>query len=74
MPRKFSGAACRAKRVAAGLRPEYVALQIHRTHYAVSSYELDRCVPSTTILAAMADLYGCAIDDFFTKEIADVAG
>jgi transcriptional regulator with XRE-family HTH domain len=65
MTRAFSGAQARELRKDAELRIERVAIDIDRSVYAMLSYENNRSTPPAAILAALADLYGCAIDDFF---------
>lgn len=70
MPRKFSGAHSRQKRIDAGMRAETVALEIGRSWYSVEGYERGRIIPSTQILINLADLYGCAVDDLL-EEVAD---
>lgn len=68
MPRKFSGALSRQRRLSAGLRPESVALSIGRSWYSVREYETGRVIPSTPVLLALADLYGCAVDDLLVND------
>lgn len=69
MPRKFSGAHARNQRERAGMRPESVALEIGRSWYSIAEYERGRVTPSTDALIALADLYGCAVDDLL-EEVA----
>jgi len=70
MPRRFSGAHSRQKRLDVGLRAEKVALEIGRSWYSIKEYEHGRVVPSTSVLIALADLYGCAVDDLL-EEVSD---
>jgi hypothetical protein len=69
MPRIFSGAHARQKRLDAGLRAEFVALMVDRSWYSIREYETGRVTPSTPILCALADLYGCAVDDFLEEAV-----
>jgi transcriptional regulator with XRE-family HTH domain len=61
----FSGPLLRQQRLAAGLKPEHVALEIDRSTYSVREYELGRVTPSTDVLGKLADIFGCPVDDFF---------
>jgi transcriptional regulator with XRE-family HTH domain len=72
MRRVFSGALSRQLRLDTGLRTEVVAIHIGRSWYSVAEYERGRVTPSTPVLVALADLYGCAIDAFF-EEARDAA-
>jgi transcriptional regulator with XRE-family HTH domain len=74
MPRCFSGQLLREKRVAAGLKPERLALIVGRSVYAIHEYERGRNLPSVPVLAAMAAALNVAIDDLFVEQVAaDVA-
>ncbi len=68
MSRTYSGTRTRAMRKAAGSRVEHVAIHLDRSVYTVLEYEHGRVIPPTTVLASLADLYGCSIDDFFEME------
>ncbi|MFI5931283.1 helix-turn-helix domain-containing protein [Actinoplanes sp. NPDC051494] len=66
--RTFSGPQLRARRVAAGLRPEQLALRIDRSVFSVHQYERGTAHPSVPVLGALADQLGCSIDDLFARE------
>lgn len=70
MARRFSGALLREKRLAAGLRPERLAMLIDRSVFSVHQYERDTAKPSISALAACADTLGCSVEDFFVQEAA----
>lgn len=67
MSRAFSGQRLRAARIAAGIRPEALALSIGRSAHAVQAYELGRSLPSVSVLARLADALGQSIDAFFAE-------
>lgn len=66
MSRTFSGPRLRERRLAAGLKPEHVAVGIDRSYYSVREYELGRVTPPADTLGKLADLFGCQVDDFYT--------
>ena len=72
MPRRFSGARCRQKRHDAGLRAETVAVAIDRSYHSVCEYEYGRVIPSLTTAIALADFFGCPLDDLL-EEVTDAA-
>jgi transcriptional regulator with XRE-family HTH domain len=65
MARKFSGQLLRAHRLAAGLKPEHVAIAVDRSTFSVREYELGRVTPPVDMLGTLADFFGCPVDDFF---------
>lgn len=71
MARMFSGRRARDRRDAAGVPVELAALTVQRSAYSVHEYEMGRVTPPTPVLAQLADLYGCTIDDFFEVVTAD---
>lgn len=71
MARRFHGPALRARRQAAGLRREHVAIAIDRSVPSIAGYERSEVNPSVEALARIADLLGCRIDDFFADVEAD---
>lgn len=65
MPRSFSGQRLRHARLRAGLKPERLAMLVDRSVYTIHEYEWGRSLPSVPALAALSDVLGCPIDDFF---------
>lgn len=72
--RQFSGRRCREARLAAGLKPEQLALCIDRSVYSVHQYERNSQVPSATVLAAIADTLNITMDSLLVdrEAVADV--
>ena len=66
--RVFDHAGVRERRNALGLTAEQVAAHIRRTKGQVDNLETGRSQPSVHVLAALADLYGCCLDELFTDE------
>jgi transcriptional regulator with XRE-family HTH domain len=66
MSRQFSGTRLRAARIAAGLKPEQLALRIDRSVYSIHQYERDAVSPPAPVLGALAEAFGCTIDDLFS--------
>lgn len=69
MARKFSGPLLQEKRIAAGLKPEAVALHVGRSFWSIAEYERGRVLPSVPILAALSEILGCSIDSLFVTEV-----
>ncbi len=67
MARRFSGPQLRAARIAAGIQPERIALDVRRSAFTIHEYETGRVVPPTQIVAALADALGLTVDDFFEQ-------
>ena len=65
MQQQFSPRRLREAREAAGHRREAIAVQVDRSYETVAAYELGRVMPPAPILAQLAGLYGCRVDDFF---------
>jgi transcriptional regulator with XRE-family HTH domain len=63
MAQSFSGQRLRAKRIAAGYKPEQLAQMIGRGVYSVLDYEQCRTQPPVRIAAALAAALGCTVDD-----------
>lgn len=70
MARSFSGRALRDARIAAGLRPEHVAVRVNRSAYSIIEYEAGRVTPSLPVAVALATVLGCPLDDLLTSEDA----
>lgn len=62
---RFSGAKLRMARVAAGVRPETVAIAIGRSSYTISAYERDTVAPPANVIANIATALDCSPSDFF---------
>lgn len=74
MIRTFSGKYLRERRLAAGLRPEQLAIAVDRSVYSILRYERGTADPSSATLGALADCLKCSIDDFYAREgVADAA-
>lgn len=71
MARRFSGDRLTQLRTNAGLRREHVAVAVDRSVFAVRSYERGDVCPPADVLAALADVLGCRVDDLFVA--ADAA-
>lgn len=70
MARTFSGRRLRETRLAAGLKPEQLALRIDRSVYSIHQYERGVMVPSAEVLGRLADTLGVAIDDLYEHPAA----
>lgn len=71
--RHFSGTRLRAARRAAGLTAGDVAARIHRSPFAVWSYERDRVRPSVDMAAGLAEVIGVPLDDLLDDDRGAVA-
>lgn len=67
----FCRSSLRAARLAAGLSRDQVAARLGRALSTVQRYEEGRAKPSADVLGALAHLYGCRVDDFYTPAPAD---
>lgn len=72
MARSFSGQLIRTRRIAAGLKPEQLALRIDRSVWSVLQYERGVVLPPAPVLGSLADQLGCSVDDFFALEAVSV--
>lgn len=68
--RKFSGQRLREHRLAAGLKPEQLALLIDRSVWTYFEYERGKTMPAVSTLGAIADQLGCSVDDLYVREAA----
>lgn len=73
MARSFSGRRLRDARIAAGKRPERLALDVDRSVYSINEYETERVTPPLSVALKLAAALGCALDDLLTEETARVA-
>jgi transcriptional regulator with XRE-family HTH domain len=73
MARHFSGPRLREARIAAGLRPEQLALSIGRSVYSIHDYERGRVRPPVDVLADIAEVLHRDINDLLAEEIRHVA-
>lgn len=62
MARCFSGQRLREARVAAGLKPERLALLVGRSVYSIHEYERGRSLPSVRVLVALSDALDVPVD------------
>lgn len=69
---RFNGQNIREARLAAGLRPEQVALAIGKSVYSVHEYERGRVVPPACVLADLATTLGVSTDRLLGLEVAHV--
>lgn len=70
---RFDGQNLRAARVAAGIRPEQVALAIGKSVYTIHEYERGRVSPPADVLVALSRLYGVSTDRLLGLEAASAA-
>lgn len=71
---RFDGHNLREARIAAGLRPEQVALAIGKSVYTVHEYERGRVTPPADSIAALSRLLGVSADHLLGLEVvANVA-
>ena len=73
MARKFSGQRLRTLRLAAGLKPERLALAVDVSVWTVHAYERGTVQPSTSVLVALADTLDTTVDSLLTEAVANVA-
>lgn len=73
MARMFSGLRLREARLAAGLKPEQLAVRIDRSVWAIHQYERGTAQPSTNALVGLSDVLGTPLDTFFAEVSADAA-
>ena len=52
-----------------GLSQEELAQKLGVTFQAVSKWEKAKCAPDITFLPIMADIFGCYIDELFSREV-----
>jgi transcriptional regulator with XRE-family HTH domain len=71
--RHFSGQRLRDARIAAGLKPEQLAILIDRSVWSVHEYERGRAFPSVGVLAALSVALHCSVDRFFTEVVSNDA-
>jgi transcriptional regulator with XRE-family HTH domain len=64
---RFSGEVLRARRHAAGIKPELLAVKVDRSLPSLFHYEQNRTDPPASIVAALADALGCHPGDLFTE-------
>lgn len=73
MARSFSGRRLRETRIAAGLSPERLALEIERSVYSVHEYERGRVRPPVDVLCRIAAALDCDLDTLLAGEVPCVA-
>ena len=74
MARHFHGPHLRRLRTTADLRREHVAVAISRSSNAIAGYERGTVQPSVATLAALGDLFGCSMDEFFADDAVGAGG
>lgn len=55
-------------RMEAGIKQEYVAMELGVDRTTVSKWDVGAAKPSGKLLPKIASLYGCTIDDLFAPE------
>lgn len=68
---RFDGHNLREARIAAGLRPESVALAIGKSVYTIHEYERGRVTPPADAIAALSRLLGVSADHLLGLGVAD---
>ena len=63
----FNGAELHRRRIAAGLRPEHVAVGADVSVDSIRSYENGRVTPRAAVVARLAEALGCEPGDLFTE-------
>jgi transcriptional regulator with XRE-family HTH domain len=63
--RTFSKERLRSARLAAGLKPEQLALRIDRSVFTIHQYERGDSAPPARLLGLLADHLDCTVDDFY---------
>jgi transcriptional regulator with XRE-family HTH domain len=66
--RIFSSQRLRELRLAAGFKPEQLAMRVDRSVWAVHQYERGLTQPSASVLGRLADVLGCNVDDLFVRQ------
>jgi transcriptional regulator with XRE-family HTH domain len=67
MARCFSASRLREARLAAGIRPELLAIRIDRSVYTIHEYERGRVSPTVSTLCSLAAALGCTLDYLFVE-------
>lgn len=62
----------RARREAARLRREAVAVALGKSYRTIEAYETGQNIPPGDVLVALAALYGVAVEDLCTDDAAPV--
>lgn len=70
MTPKFSGRALKAARLAAGLKPEQLAIEIGRSAASVLQYERDDNLPTVGTVCAIAAALNVSVADLFVADEA----
>lgn len=73
MRREFSGRRLREARIAAGISPEQLAVELRRSAHSVQEYERGRVIPPVNVLVTAASLLGCSLDDLIVDAPAVAA-
>lgn len=67
MKKRLDGNLLRARRAYLNLSQEKAAAALKVTKQSISSWELGRTKPDPDCLMAMAQFYGCRVDDFYAE-------
>ena len=65
---QLSGANIKARRLAAELTREHVAVRMKRSCQTVQNWERDAFTPDARQLGELADYLGCSVADFYVAE------
>ncbi len=65
---KFDGKKLRHMRTAAEMAQTDVSSRLQIERSAIAAWELGKANPSVRNLTMLADVFGCSVNDFFTKE------
>jgi DNA-binding XRE family transcriptional regulator len=72
MARTLSSQRLRDARLAAGYKPEQLALRIDRSVWSIHQYERGTVTPPAPVLGALADALNCTVDDFYATQAVSV--
>jgi transcriptional regulator with XRE-family HTH domain len=68
VPATISPSRLRAAREAVGLSRERAAIAVDRSYRSICNYEDGQCVPSASVLVALAEVYGVTVEDLTEVE------
>jgi transcriptional regulator with XRE-family HTH domain len=63
---RFSHARMKRARERAGITRAEAAAAVRKSLHTVADYEIARRTPTVSTIGALADFYGCTVDDFYS--------